>query len=109
MEKFVPVITSAYVKKINIEDIVYLEQRQRRLAVITQDETYVCYERIESLERQLDERFYYSLKKLVVNLEKIILAKNQSITFQNGDRIMLGRESYIRTKQSYAAYLRKLL
>lgn len=109
MSKFIPVITREYSRKVNVDDIIYLEQRQRRLAIVTADETYVCYERIENVEKQLDERFYHTLKKLVVNLEQISVAKNQKITFQNGTELQLGRESYIRTKQTYAAYLRKLL
>lgn len=109
MSKFIPVITRQYSRKVNVDDIIYLEQRQRRLAIVTSDETYVCYERIENVEKQLDERFYHTLKKLVVNLEQISVAKNQKIVFQNGIELQLGRESYIRTKQTYAAYLRKLL
>ena len=37
---------------------------------MTDDETYVCYERIENIEKQLDDKFYHTLKKLVVNLKK---------------------------------------
>lgn len=109
MSKFIPVITQKYSRKVNVDDIVYLEQRQRRLAIVTEEETYVWYERIEKVEKQLDERFYHTLKKLIVNLEKISVAENQKIVFQNGEELHLARESYIRTKQVYAAYLKKLL
>ena len=109
MSKYIPVITREYSRKVDVDDIIYLEQRQRRLAIVTADETYVCYEKIENVEKQLDNRFYHTLKKLVVNLEKVSLARDQSITFQNGAVLMLGRESYIRTKQMYIAYLKNLL
>ncbi len=109
MSKFIPVITKKYSRKIDVDDIIYLEQCQRRLAIVTEEGTYVWYERIENVEKQLDERFYHTLKKLVVNLEKISVAENQKIVFQNGAELYLARESYIRTKQVYAAYLRKLL
>ena len=67
------------------------------------------YERLDNLEKLLDDRFYRSLKKLSVNVEKIIIAEDQKITFVNGKTIHLGRESYIRTKQIYSAYLKNLI
>ena len=109
MTKYIPVITRGYSRKVPVDDIMYLEQRQRKLAIVTGEETYLSYQRIENIEQLLDERFYHTLKKLVVNLDKITAAKDQSIIFQNGEMLMLGRESYVRTKQIYAAYLKNLL
>ena len=31
--------------------------------------------------------------------------KDQTIYFKNGDKISLGRQNYVRTKQAFAAYL----
>ena len=109
MTKYIPVITRGYSRKVPVDDIMYLEQRQRKLAIVTGEETYLSYQRIENIEQLLDERFYHTLKKLVVNLDKITAAKDQSIIFQNGEMLMLCRESYVRTKQIYAAYLKNLL
>ena len=94
MSRYIPVITKEYSRKISVDDIIYLEQRQRKLAIVTDDETYVCY---------------HTLKKLVVNLEKVSVMRDQKVIFQNGSILMLARESYIRTKQIYTAYLRDLL
>ena len=109
MSRYIPVITKEYSRKISVDDIIYLEQRQRKLAIVTDDETDVCYERIENIEKQLDDKFYHTLKKLVVNLEKVSVMRDQTVIFQNGSILMLARESYIRTKQIYTAYLRDLL
>lgn len=57
MSRYIPVITKEYSRKISVDDIIYLEQRQRKLAIVTDDETYVCYERIENIEKQLDDKF----------------------------------------------------
>ena len=96
-------------QEVRVDDIVYPEQRQRKVGIVTKETTYECYEKIANLEKQLDERFYHTLKKLVVNLEQISSMKDQNVVFQNGMVLMLGRESYIRTKQVYTAYLRKLI
>ncbi len=109
MDKYIPVITRSYSTKVKVDDILYLEQRQRRLAIVTSKDTFVYYERIENVEKLLDGRFYHTLKKLVVNLEYISAMRDQNVIFQDGSVLMLGRESYIRTKQMYVAYLRDLL
>jgi DNA-binding LytR/AlgR family response regulator len=109
MEQFIPVVTKQYCRKVNISNILYLEQWQRRLNIVTVEDSYVCYLKIGNVEKKLDERFYPTLKKLVVNLEQIVEIRDQYILFENGTRLMLSRESYIRTKQIFAAYLKKLL
>ncbi len=109
MGEYIPVITKECSRKVRVDDIVYPEQRQRKVGIVTKETTYECYEKIANLEKQLDERFYHTLKKLVVNLEQISSMKDQNVVFQNGMVLMLGRESYIRTKQVYTAYLRKLI
>ena len=109
MPTYIPIITRGYSRKINIDEILYLEQRQRKLAIITPDDTYICYERIENLEKVLDDRFFHALKKLVINLDKIMVAEDQKITFVDGTVMAMGRESYVRTKQRFSAYLKKLI
>ena len=109
MPTYIPVITRECSRKVILDEILYLEQRQRKLAIVTAEETYICYEKMENLEKFLDERFYHTLKKLIVNLDKIMIAENQKITFVDGTVLTLGRESYVRTKQRFSAYLKKLI
>ncbi len=107
--KYIPVITRGYSRKIPLEDVIYIEQVNRKLVVATEVGTFASYERLENFEALLDWRFYHALKKLIVNIEKITIAQNQVITFVNGDERVLGRENFIRTKQQYNAYLRNLV
>ena len=48
------------------------------------------------------------MKKLVVNLDKISMVKEQQVHFKNGSDIYLGKDNYVRTKQKYTAYIRGL-
>jgi len=108
MEKFVPVITKQYSRKVNIKDIVYIQQQQRRLAIVTDDETFICYERMDNIMENLDDRFFRVMKKLTINLEKVVMAKDQRLFFENGTSVYLGKENFVKTKQKFAGYLRKL-
>jgi len=108
MEKYIPVITKKYSCKVGIEDIVYIQQQQKKLAIVTDDETYSYYEKMENVLDYLDRRFFRIMKRLVVNMDKILMVKEQQIHFQNGDDIYLGKDNYVKAKQKYTAYLRGL-
>lgn len=43
MGNYIPVITREYIGKVDVDDIIYIEQRQRRMAIVTENNTYVCY------------------------------------------------------------------
>lgn len=108
MEKFVPVITKQYSRKVNVKDIVYIQQQQRRLAIVTDDEIFLCYERMDNIMDNLDERFFRVMKKLTVNMDKVLMAKEQHLIFENGMSIYLGKENYVKVKQKFARHLRNL-
>ncbi len=108
-EGYVPVITRRYSRKIALDDIVYIEQIQRRLMIVTEKDEFLSYERLENIECLLDERFFHVLKKIVINVEKISVVENRSVTFVNNKNMCLARESYVRTKQIYNAYLKNLI
>ena len=84
-------------------------KKQRKLHIATDRETYAVYERLEVAERILDRRFYACLRNFYINLDKVERMENQTVFFCNGDSFPLGRDSYVRAKQHYCAYLKKLL
>lgn len=108
MERYIPVITKHYSCKIKTDDIVYIQQQQKKLVIVTDDETYSYYEKIENVLECLDGKFFRIMKKLVVNLDKISMVKEQQVRFLNGEDIYLGKDNYVKTKQKYTAHLRGL-
>ena len=38
MERYIPVITKRYSCKVDVEDIIYIQQQQKKLAIVTDDE-----------------------------------------------------------------------
>lgn len=109
MKNYLPVITKQYSLKIKTENIVYIQQQQRRLAIVTDDETFMCYENMDNIMSCLDQEFYRVMKKLTVNLSKIKAAQEQCLIFEGGQKLYLGKENYVRAKQKFAAYLRGLI
>lgn len=109
MEGYISVITKRYSCRVKIDDIVYIQQQQKKLTIVTDHEVYSYYERMENVVEHLDKRFFQVMKKLVVNLDKIQMVREQQIHFQNGEDIYLGKDNYVKTKQIYTAHLRGLI
>ena len=85
----------------------YIMQEGRMTNIVTEKETFCSYSKIKHFEQYLDmdRRFYYCLKSIVINFQQVSVMKGQTIYFKNGDKISLGRQNYVRTKQAFAAYL----
>ena len=107
MDNFVPFINREQCCKIWLCDILYIMQEGRMTNIVTEKETFCSYSKIKHFEQYLDmdRRFYYCLKSIVINFQQVSVMKGQTIYFKNGDKISLGRQNYVRTKQAFAAYL----
>lgn len=106
MESFLPFINREQCCKIWLKDIMYIRQDGRMTNIVTENETFCSYDRIKDMEKYLDDRFYYCLKTIIINFQQVSVMKDQTIYFKNGDHIVLGRQNYIRTRQTFAAYIK---
>ena len=109
MEKYVPLVTTNCVRKILLDEIVYIMKKTRKLMIVTDTEIYEYYGKLEQVSRVLDRRFFACLRGCIINLDKVLRMEEQVIYMTNGEPISVGRDSFIRAKQYYTAYLKKLL
>lgn len=108
MEKFLPIVNRNECRKIKLEDIVYLERQARLIRVVTEDASYYEYAKLSDFQPYIegDSRFFPCMKRLVINFDQVMSMKDQMIYFKNGMKCDLGRTNYLKTKQSFANYLR---
>ena len=109
MEKYVPLVTKQCVRKILLDEIVYIMKKSRKIEIVTEQERYEFYERMDAVVPLLDRRFYPCLQNCMINLDKVSRMEQQVIYLVNGDSIPMGRDNFVRTRQQYVAYLKKLL
>ncbi|MGF6376200.1 DNA-binding LytR/AlgR family response regulator [Clostridiales Family XIII bacterium PM5-7] len=107
-ESYIPIICGKEAAKVKVSDILMIERENRKLHVITQDKAYAYYEKIQNVEPMLDGRFYPCLKGCYINLDHVTGMANQTITFDNGTEYNLGKENFIKAKQTYVVYLKKI-
>lgn len=87
-------------------DILYMESRAKKVEIHTKTHIVEAYAGIGELEKQLAENFYRCHRGYLVNMAFISEYKNDSITLNNGEKIILTKEKYGEFVKVYMRYLK---
>lgn len=93
---------------LNPKDILYVENRRRKVEIHTTEEVIEIYAAMKELEKQLGESFYRCHRGYLVNMAYITEYGNDSIRLSNGEIVYLARERYNEFVKGYMRYLRKV-
>ena len=107
--KYLPIINRGDSCKLKVSDINYIIRDNRKLIFVTYFGERETYEKMEEIEKYLGQEFFRCMSGCIVNMEKIRELKDSSIYFEDGEKLGVGRDTYIRIKQHFNAYLRHLL
>lgn len=95
-----------YSMKLEKEEILYIESRQRKAVIHTTQKVLEIYATMNGLEKELGKPFYRCHRGYLVNLSRISGYTGDSITLCNGETIYLAREKYHEFVRAYMRYLR---
>ena len=109
MEKFVPVVNRTNCCKVFLSDIVYIQADGRRVKIVTPSQVFYIYAKISdiSLYFEGEQRFFQCTQRIVINLDYVFSVRNQTISFINGFEFLIGRTSYLKTKQAFIDYMKQ--
>ena len=106
--EIISVLTGKVSAKVKIDDIEYIEQEGRKLAIVTAEKTYTLYGKMESMAACLVGRsFYRPMKSLIVNFDKIDSIEGGVMFFSSGKCMSIGRNNMTKLKKAYRAFLMK--
>lgn len=88
------------------KDILYVENRGRKVEIHTPGEVIEVYAVMKELEEQLGRNFYRCHRGYLVNMAHIAEYSNGSIRLGNGENIYLAKERYHEFVKTYMRYLR---
>ncbi|MCM1334192.1 MAG: LytTR family DNA-binding domain-containing protein [Bacteroides sp.] len=91
---------------VGADEIYYLENEMRKLAVHTKNETLSFYGAMSKAEEQLGDGFFRCHRGYLVNLAHIAEYDSAQIVLENGERIMMSKEKYRDFVQRYLRFLR---
>ncbi len=87
-------------------EILYLENRLKKIEIHTLNETIEFYASMKNLEPQLSTAFFRCHRGYLVNMYWIHEYDNSTIILKNGEKIYLAKEKYSAFKKAYMRYLR---
>lgn len=93
---------------LNHKDILYLENRGRKVEIHSKGEVIEIYGTMNELAMQLGENFYRCHRGYLVNMSCIVEYSNNSISLSNGESVYMARERYTEFVKDYMRYLRKV-
>jgi DNA-binding LytR/AlgR family response regulator len=105
MNGYIPVIKARSSLKIDINEILYLEQYLRKTKILTENDAHETYSKIDDYVIYLGSNFLKCHRSLYVNMDKIISMKDQCIVFKNGENIYLSRDKFTAARQHFSRYI----
>ena len=106
--KYLPIINRSDSCKVKVSDICYITRDDRKLLFDTEYGLKTTNGKMNTVERYLGPEFVRCMSGCIVNLSKVRETKNMIVYFENGKELKLGRTGYVRLKQRFNAYLRKM-
>lgn len=93
--------------KVPIKDIEAIEQEGRKLHIITGNDEFVCYEKIDRVAPLLlNKNFYRPMKSLIVNFDKVKEVTSQEVSFYSGQSISMGKNNLCKLRGAYKRFLK---
>lgn len=91
---------------INKNDILFIENRARKVEIHTKKEMIEIYAVMNKLERQLGQDFYRCHRGYLVNMEYIMEYTADSIQLSTGETVYLAKGKYSEFVKVYMRYLK---
>jgi DNA-binding LytR/AlgR family response regulator len=98
-----------YITSIRYEDIVYIENKGRKVLIQTIDSEIEAYMAIEELSETLDNRFVHCHKSYIVNMDFVKSKLKNVFILNDGTEIIISQSRRTQAKNAYLAYLGETL
>ena len=90
---------------VDMDDIFYLEQEGRKIAVHVSDGIHCFYGKLAEAVKALEGNFFKCHSGCAINMDKVTHIKGQYVFFSNKEYIILGRENSLRARHSFKEYI----
>lgn len=105
--KMVAVSFQNIISKVDEKDILYVESDRHLIKIVTEDKTYVSYEKLSDFKQKLSASFALSHKSFLVNMDKIKNINSTEIILENDAAIPVSRSKFRECKELYLEYLKR--
>lgn len=106
-ENFLLIKVGDIKKKIPLQNIFFIESRNKKVVVHTSEGNFETYGKMDALEIALGDFFYRCHRCYLVNPEKILAYGSDMIYLTNGEKIFLSRKKYSDFVKFFMRYAQK--
>ncbi len=104
-EKYVPIETKKLTGRVYLDEILYVEKNLRKTILVTENGKITLYCAMNYIRAYADNRFLDCHRSYLFNMDKIKQMAEQTILFENGDSVTLGRDCFRAGRKVYRDYL----
>lgn len=109
-ENYILVTVDDTSKRLNINDILYVEARNKGALVRLKDQTLNCSALLSEIQNKLPkDRFFRSHKSFLVGFKYITEYGSSEIVFCNGEKAKISRYRFSDFKKSYFDYMKRYI
>lgn len=91
--------------KIGQKDIIFIEKKDRKIAINTFKKTYMINESMKQLENRLDSSFLKISQSVIVNMKEISFLSSSVCCLKTGQEFSIGRTYKNNVKDTYDKFL----
>lgn len=88
---FTEIVCSKEKILININEILYIERKSRKIRIVTKSENYEIYDTLKSLQERLPKNFVRCHTGYIVNMDYVVSIHTNYLVMKDESRISIGR------------------
>lgn len=93
-EQHICIKSNGQVRRLSVEDILYVENQGRKLLFHTKKTIFTCYGKMEEYERQLPDYFFRCHRGYLVSLKEVASYERNAIYLSNGEMLLMAKQKY---------------
>lgn len=101
---YVRFVSKGNIYNIDCKDIYYAESIRRKIIIVTVDDRYEVYMKMNELLKLLPDNFVYSHKSYIVNMNYIHKISNTEIILSTNKSIPVSRTRYKEVKETFMSF-----
>lgn len=101
----IPVRSGRITRNISIDDISYIESRNRKIVIRMREEEIESYGKIGEMEEELQKRFFRIHKGYLVNLKYVERYSRTEVQMKDGARLPISKYKYQDFVRAYLEYI----
>ncbi len=103
--KRIPIRSGKITRNVSVDDISYIESRNRKILIRMREEELESYGKIGEMEEELQKRFFRIHKGYLVNLKYVERYSRTEVQMKDGARLPISKYKYQDFVKAYLEYI----